>query len=265
MMIAALALAAAAQTPESRPGPVLDSTRSWALHFSRTLPDFFCNEFIRRYADYFGPEVKIDTLTLQLSFNQHKEAYRLVARDGHPTHQTIASLNGPMSTGEFGSALFLIFDPESAAFFQPEPPARIRRHQVAVFSYAVPHARSHYTLQFGTEETITAYHGRVYIDAASGRVLRLTMAVDPPEGFPIQEGSTILDYDWRDIGGTQYLLPVHADLRTTERVRENRVNSAGRLITQLSKVPMRYHSIVEFRDYHKYAIESKLGFEAPQP
>jgi hypothetical protein len=229
------------------------------MHYARTLPDFFCNEFIRRYVNYEGPDVKIDTLTLQLGFNQHKETYRLVARDGHATTQSIASLNGSFSRGEFGSALFLIFDPESDALFQPEPPERIRRRPVTVYSYAVPYARSRYKLQYGTEETITAYHGRVNIEPASGRVVRLTMAVDPPGGFPVQETSTMLDYDWRDIGGTQYLLPVHADVRTTERTRELREVHLGRMAKQA--VSIHYHNIVEFRDYHKYAIESKVAFE----
>jgi hypothetical protein len=259
--VAVCAAASLAQTPPPNPDPVLDSARSWALHYARTLPDFFCNELIRRYANWQGPEIKLDTLTLQLGFTQHKETYRLVARDGHPTHQTIRSLNGSFSSGEFGSALFLIFDPESVALFQSEPPERIRRRSVTVYSYAVPRARSRYKLQYGAEETITAYHGRLYVDAASGRVLRLTMAVDPPEAFPIQETATILDYDYRDVGGTQYLLPVHAEVRTTERMRERRGDLAGRRITRPSNVPMRYHNIVEFRDYHKYAIESKIGFD----
>jgi hypothetical protein len=264
-MIAALALGASAQTPESRPDPVLDSARSWALHYSRTLPDFFCKEFIRRYVNWLGPEVKLDTLTLQIGFVQHKETYRLVARDNHPTHQTTASLNGSFTSGEFGSALFLIFDPESAATFQPEPQQRVRGQRLAVYSYAVPYARSRYKLIHGVTEILTAYHGRVYIDPASGRVLRLSMAVDPPEDFPVRESSTILDYDWRDIGGTRYLLPVRADVRTAESIRTRGQPLQGLGIAPSSERRVRYHNLVEFRDYHKYAIESKLGFEVPQP
>jgi hypothetical protein len=113
---------------------------------------------------------------------------------------------------------------------------------------------------YGAQSAITAYHGRVYIDAASARVLRLTMAVDPPEGFPIRETSTTLDYDYRDVGGTPYLLPVRADVRTTEEVPEQSV-APGRRSAQISK--LRYHNMVEFREYHKFEIESKLGFGEP--
>lgn len=248
-----------AQTAETPPDPILTSARTWALHYSRTLPDFFCNEFIRRY--WLATDVKIDTLTLQLGFSQQKPTYRLIARNGRPTHQTIASLNGAFSSGEFGSALFLAFDPASAALFQPEPGQRIRRRRAAVYSFAVPAASSRYRLQYGTQEAIVAYHGRAYIEPDSGRVLRLTMDVDAPPDFPIRKTSTVLDYDWRDIGGTQYLLPVRADVRTVESFQEHAPPLPGLRSPQPSEHRMSYHNIVEFRDYHKYAIESKLAFD----
>ncbi len=250
---------ALAQMPETPANPILNAARTWALHYSRTLPDFFCNEFIRRY--WLATEAKIDTLTLQLGFSQQKPTYRLIARNGRPTHQPIASLNGAFSSGEFGSALFLAFDPASGALFEPEPAQRIRRRRVAVYSFAVPAASSHYRLLYGTREAIVAYHGRVYIEPDSGRVLRLTMDIDPPLDFPIRKTSTILDYDWRDIGGTQYLLPVRADVRTVESFQEPAPPLPGLLHPQPSEHRMSYHNIVEFRDYHKYEIESKLAFE----
>ena len=257
-LAAALAWTALAQTPAPAPDPLLETARSWAIHYRRTLPDFLCTEFVRRY--WQDTDVKIDTLTLQLGFSQQKPTYRLVARNNRTTHQTVQSLNGAFSSGEFGSALFLIFDAESAAAFEAEPPGRIRRQRVAVYAYTVPHARSHYRLQYGVEETIVAYHGRVYVNPDSGRVLRLTMDIDPPPDFPIQKTSTILDYDWRDIGGTQFLLPVRADVHTVERPREYRGNLGGQPVRQLAKTGTRYHNVVEFRDYHKFATESKLGF-----
>lgn len=257
--IIAFVSAVPAQTAAPQPDPVFEEARSWALQYSRKLPDFFCTEFIRRY--WQDGDVKIDTLTLQLGFSQQKPTYRLIARDNHATHQPIASLNGAFSSGEFGSALFLIFDPASDAVFQAEPPRRIRRRRVAVYGFVVPAARSHYRLQYGAQETIVAYHGRVYIDAATGRVLRLTMDVDPPDDFPIQKTTTIVDYEFRDIGGTQYLLPVHADVVTVERIRKRLGNLAGLSTTPWSEQRVRYHNIVEFRDYHKFAIDSKLGFE----
>jgi hypothetical protein len=254
-----LVCAALAQSPAPAPDRVLETARSWALQYARTLPDFLCTELIHRYADWQGPEFRLDTLTLQLTFSQQGDKYKLVARDNHPTSQNVESLNGSFSSGEFGSALFLIFTPDSEAAFEPQPPSRLRRHPVAVYSFTVAHAHSHYLLHYGTEEALTAYHGRVFIDTATSRVIRLAMDVDPPPGFPIRECSTVVDYDWRDIGGTRYLLPVHADVRTTERNREHPV-VAGRRMTQLSGSPMRYHNVVEFRDYHKFEIETKLGF-----
>jgi len=111
--------------------------------------------------------------------------------------------------------------------------------------------RSRYKLQYGVSEAIVAYHGRVYVDPSTGRVLRLTMDVDPPPDFPIQQTTSVIDYDFRDIGGSQYLLPVHADVRTVERAP----------MAHPAERPLRYHNVIDFRDYHKYATESKLGFD----
>ena len=256
-----LGAAAGAQTPAPAPDPFLAGARSWALQYSEKLPDFLCTEFIRRFANWQGPEIQLDTLTLQLGFADHKQTFKLVARDGHPTAQNVQSLNGSFTNGEFGSALFLAFDPESGAAFQPQPKQRIRRRPMAVYAYAIPQAHSHYRLQYGTTAVMTAYHGLVYIDLETDRVARLTMAVDPPADFGIQESSTTLDYDWRDVGGAQYLLPVHADVRTTERPHEVKDGAIGRRPASPMPTPMRYHNVVDFRDYHKFATESKLGFD----
>jgi hypothetical protein len=226
--------------------PVLAGAREMALAYSRTLPDFLCTEFIRRFGNWVGTDVRIDTLTLQIGYSQLRETYRLVARDNHASHQSLESLNGAISRGEFGSALRFIFDPVSAAEFEAQPPERIRRRPVAVYTYSVPLERSHYKLAYGTEETMTAYHGRVYIETSSSRVLRLTMEVDPPAGFPIRETRSTIDYDLRDVGGAPYLLPVRAEVRTLEAV---------------GKSKMRYRNVEEFRDYRKFSTESKLSFE----
>ena len=248
LLAAGLAAVASSQAPP--PDAALEAARAAALHYSQTLPDFLCTEHIRRYDDWNGQEFRVDTLTLQVGYYKQQETYRLLARDNHATGQRIESLNGSFSRGEFGSALRFIFDPESDAVFEPRPAARIRRRPVAVYAYAVAYSRSHYKLASGVAETTTAYHGLVYIDSASHRTLRLTMETDPPESFPIREVATTIDYDFRAIGGSQYLLPVRAEVRILERVT---VRSLPRFL--------RYRNLVEFRDYRKFSTESRLTFE----
>jgi len=163
--------------------PDLKAARAWALRYTQTLPDFVCTEFVRRYQNWTGTDFKVDTLTFRVSFNQQREAYELVARNQNPSHQSVESLNGSTTKGEFGSALRLIFDRESAAVFEPQKPERLQRRILAVYGYAVRQENSHYRLEYGYSRILTAYHGRVYIDPSTGRVLRLTTEVDPPRIF----------------------------------------------------------------------------------
>ena len=240
--------------------PVMEAARGWALRYSQTLPDFFCTEFIRRYQNWIGTDYQLDTLTFRVSFYHQREAYELVASNQRPSHQPVESLNGSISRGEFGSALRLVFDPESATVFEPQKPERIQRRAVAIYGYAVRLENSHYELEYGTHRILTAYHGRVHIDPSTSRVLRLTTEVDPPPDFPIRETATVIDYDFRAIGGEQYLLPVRAEVRTLEVPSEDVLKRFSRNDAATLRRDVRYSNIVGFRNYRKFSTDSKLTF-----
>lgn len=244
-------LAAGTAFAQAPPDPVLEAARGVALRYSETLPDFTCTEFITRYQNYGSFGHQLDTLNLEVGYHNHREMYRLVARDNHPTHMAIGALNGSFTEGEFGSALRLAFDPASKAVYGPRARERIRRRAVAVYSYAVSESNSRYELQSGTQRVMTAYHGRIYIDLAANSVRRLTMAVDPPPSFPVREVSTTIDYDDREIAGAGYLLPVRAEVHTLEHV----PIAAGPGFE-----PVRYRNYIEFRNYRKFSADSKLTF-----
>ena len=240
--------------------PDLKAARAWALRYSQTLPDFVCTEFVRRYQDWTGTDFKVDTLTFRVSFNQQREAYELAARNQNPSHQSVESLIGSTTKGEFGNALRLIFDRESAAVFEPQKPERLQRRILAVYGYAVRQENSHYRLEYGYSRILTAYHGRVYIDPSTGRVLRLTTEVDPPPNFPMRETSTVIDYGFRTIGVEEYLLPLHAEVRTLELLSEETLKHLSRSYRDLARRGIRYHNIVEFRDYRKFSTDSTVSF-----
>ena len=136
----------------------------------------------------------------------------------------------------------LIFDRESAAVFEPHKPERLQRRILAVYRYAVRQENSHYTLEYGYSRILTAYHGRVYIDPSTGRVLQLTTEVDPPPDFPIRETSTTIDYGFRAIGVEEYLLPVHAEVRTFELPSEEELKHLSRSYRDLARRGIRYHN-----------------------
>src|ERR1035438_7555576 len=112
---------AAAPAPSSEEqAKLLDSARNYALNYTRGLPDFICLEQNRRYEDTTGMKAwhLVDVLTARLSFFNRQEEYRLISQDGRAVKNgSYESVEGAISMGDFGSAMYDIFDPASHATF----------------------------------------------------------------------------------------------------------------------------------------------------
>jgi VWFA-related protein len=95
---------------------------------------------------------------------------------------------------------------------------------LAVFSFAVPKEKSHYTITYDsvpnepnpgsiapqTFSELVAYHGEMVIDAASGTILRLMLQADmKPDEFTVKSGIEV-EYGQVSIGGKSYFLPVRS-------------------------------------------------------
>lgn len=229
---------------------LLAEVREYALNYTKTLPDFICTQVARRYYDPSGLEFwqKQDTLTVRLSYFEQKENYKLVMVNNQVTDLPYESVGGATSTGEFGSMLREIFEPSSNTMFQWERWATLRGRRAHVFSYRVSQANSHWRLSYERrDEIIAGYYGLVYVDKATGMVLRITLTADQiPPAFPIHEASTLLDYDFTKISGQEYLLP----LRAVVRMRQAKALTKNE---------------VEFRLYRKFAADAVITFDTPDP
>ena len=98
--------------------------------------------------------------------------------------------------------------------------------------------------------TITGRHGFIYADNESGMVIRITGEADSIQNeFPIRSQSKVMDYEMNDIGGRQFLVPIHGEQRMATR-------------------SLQFRNIEEFRDYHKFTGDSSISFGAldqPEP
>jgi hypothetical protein len=221
-----LCLPAAAQRPTAdEQKRTIDSAREIAIHYSGKLPDFICTEQVER-ADSTGPNNrKADRLTIELSYSG-KESYKLVAMNGSPTKQTLESLDGLITGGEFGSLLLGIFDPSSAADFRWKESSKIRNRGAAVYTYRIARANSHYVLghraKNGTMVSAPAgYHGEVALDSQTTKVLRLTASADDiPKDSDIIQSSMQVDYDFIEVAGNSHLLPSHSEARMERGYRQ---------------------------------------------
>ncbi len=228
---------------------VIRRAREYALAYVRQLPDFLCTQVTRRYFDPAGMEFwhLSDTLTARLSYVENREDYKVVLMNSRPVSTDMHSVGGAISTGEFGSMMHELFDPATQASFEWERWATLRGRRTHVYRYRVtkPKSKWHVTYE-RTQDIVPAYHGFVYVDRDSNAITRVTLNAELPPSFPIQQASTILDYDYARIGEQDHLLPLKAVVRMRE----------GKLLLK---------NDVEFRMYRKFSADAVLKFEAETP
>lgn len=254
--------------PEPKPVPipppssqeqaaVITEVREYALNYSKTLPDFICTQVTRRFAapapgtKYGGAAgseptwYALDTLTIKLSYFEQKEDYKLILVNNTMTTQDYKTLGGSTTTGDFGSMMREIFEPATQAHFEWDHWGTLRGRRVLAFSYRVAQSRSQWHIVYDKKlDIVPAYHGLVYVDKETHEVMRVTLeAEDIPAGFPIRRADTVLDYDYQQLSGKTFLLP----LKSTT------IMAASDYMTKNDE---------EFRVYRKYSAESDIKFDS---
>jgi len=265
---ASLAAAApVAPPPKPRPIPppsseeqaaILDDMREYALNYTDTLPDFLCTQVTRRYAApmpgtrYGGaaggdPRWELlDTLQIRLSFFEKKEQYKVVLRNNTIVNQDYSKVAGSKAFGEFGSMMREIFEPSTEARFGWDHWGTLRGKRVMAFRYHVSLDHSKYQLAVddGKLHVTTAYHGLVEVEPDTHAVVRLTAdAEDIPPAFPLKETTDVLDYDYQELSGHTFLLPLKSQV----------IMKSMDYVSRLDE---------EFRLYRKYSAESEITFDA---
>jgi hypothetical protein len=231
---------------EAEQKAVIRKAREYALSYIRLLPDFLCTQVTRRYYDPTGMEFWhiSDTVTARLSYVEDREDYKVVLVNSRPVNTDMNALGGAVSTGEFGSMMRELFEPETAAEFDWERWATLRGRRMHVYRYRVAQQRSKWQVMYErTMSIVPGYHGLVYIDRDTNSVVRLTLNAELPPSFPVQQASTTLDYDVAEIGDQKFMLPLKAVVRMRE----------GKLLIK---------NDVEFRMYRKFSAEAVLKFDA---
>jgi hypothetical protein len=240
-----------------------------AMHYSASLPDFICTQVVHRYQltpvvppgtprrrgeaplPYAaGFWILKDTLTVKLSYFANREKYELILVNGKKTKDTYETSGGAISEGDFGSTLLEIFSPESGTKFQWDHWTHLRKRLTRVYAYRTSRDRSHYKIGVGQSaderRTVTAgRRGFIYADDLTHMVMRIVgEATEIPLGFPVTSQQTILDYDYANISGQPFLLPLRADER-------------------MASPRLQFKNVVDFRDYRKFTGESTISFDSP--
>jgi hypothetical protein len=88
-----------------------------------------------------------------------------------------------------------------------------------------------------------AFHGLVYIDAATKGIRRITLqAEEMPKDFSIHTAAMTVDYDYIAIGTHDFLMPIRGTVSLTRGKREAVLNE------------------MEFRNYRRYGAKSKIVY-----
>ncbi len=223
---------------------LIERAREAAFEFSEKLPDFICNEFMARFAQQGrAQEMPLDVVSAEIIYDHAQESYRNVKINDRPTDKGLQEIGGSWSTGEFASTLVQLFHPATAAQFRSGGASPISGFSAQVYDFQVRSENSHWRLQSGSQTLVAAYGGSVWVDPKTARVVRIEMqARNIPSDFPMDTVESAVDYSYVMIGGTSFLLPVHAESLGCER-------------------GTRYCSrnIIDFRNYHEYKVDFRIG------
>ena len=236
---------------------IISDVREYALNYSKNLPDFICTQVTRRYAapmpgtrwggsSLSDPSWQLqDVLQIRLSYFEQKEKYLVVLENNNILNKDYQQMGGSKSFGEFGSMLREIFEPSTEARFEWDHWGTLRKKLVMAFSYHVSQSRSQYRLvvEDAKLSIITAYRGLVEVDPGTHVVMRVTtVAENIPPDFPIRKAEDDLFYDYQDISGHTFLLPLKSQV----------FMSGGEVLTRLDE---------EFHLYRKYSAEADITYD----
>jgi hypothetical protein len=236
--------------PSEEQQRVLAEVRDYALNYTKRLPDFICLQLTRRSVDmHFRPGstgswTPADRIVEKLSYFDQHEKYETITLNENPMYgKNWEQFGGSISRGEFGSLLKDVFEPQTDALFSWDHWGNLRNKLCYVFRYAVLQSHSQYSVEYEhQQQAVPGYHGLVYVDKSSGAILRLTIEPDMPEGFPIQEIHQQIDYNYVDISGQQFLLPLFSQVQSRAGLQGSR-------------------NEIEFRKYQKYSADTSIKFD----
>ena len=232
---------------------ILDETREYVMNYTKNLPNFICVQVTRRFVDASGKGTAFhntDTITARLTYDGQHENYDVVLKNNQPLiNVKMEDLGGTTSSGEFGTMMKQIFEPESNTRFGWDHWATLRGRRTYVFAYDIEQAFSKYQIEEkDTKQSIVpAYRGLVFIDRDTKMVTKITLnPYNVPADFSIQEVHVSLDYDFAKIADQEYMLPLKAVL----------TSRADRYATK---------NEIEFRLYGKFETGSTIKFDTPEP
>lgn len=228
--------------------PLISKAREAAFNFTNSLPNFFCQQMTTRYHTQNIRQGwdAADIVTADVAYENGQERYKNIKIGNRPTNKPMDQIGGATSTGEFSTLLEDLMSQSTGAVFRRDVADTIRGRSAIVFKLDVPRERSHWRVEAPSQIYYPAYRGSVWVDKATGRVLRLEIqARNIPTAFPFDTVEAATDYDFIRLaaGEQEYLLPSNAEVLSCDR---------GTSYCSRNRI--------EFRNYRKFDAASSISF-----
>ncbi|HEY2466821.1 MAG TPA: VWA domain-containing protein [Terracidiphilus sp.] len=239
----------AIQPPTSEEiGSLIADTRTHAVGYTESLPNFMCIEVTNRSVDTNGTGnwKHRDTIAELLRYRDKTESHTMLEINGQASSVDRDALlkqkGSTLSGGELGGVLKAVFSPSAKADFTWKETDSLGSGSVQVFDYRVEKSNSMFSVVGSNDQQlIVGFHGQVYIDSATHSVRRISLQADDlPKDFPTRATVMGVDYDYVVINDHDYLMPISAEVRVRQSHRQAVLNT------------------IEFRDYRKYGSQMKI-------
>ncbi len=247
LVITALPEGAVSAPSAEQLAAIIAGARKRALDYTSSLPNFICVEITNRSVDQSGNGnwKHRDSLAELLTYHNNQESRSTLEVNGKRSSLKRTDLNSswPMSVGEFGALLKLVFSPSSKTQFEWKEAATLGDGSgtVQVLSYRVAHENATIDLSSGNDSIGVGFHGLVYIDAATSGIRRVTLEAEGlPRTFAMHSATMTVDYDYVAISARDYLLPVRSTVSLQRGRRQVELNE------------------IAFRSYRRFASRAKI-------
>jgi VWFA-related protein len=252
------------------------------------LPDFFATRDTIRYED--TPPRQLDNGSVTGTFTPYQPLHPVARssdvvfyRDGKEVvdseaakgQQSESAASGLTTWGEFGPILTTVLVDAAQGTMGWSHWEQGAAGPRAVFSYAVPKAKSHYEVNYCCVQRdnrsrvfkqLSGYRGEIAIDPANGTILRLTVAAELRKADPIVKADMLVEYGPVEIGGATYICPLKsvsislAQEQDTRAVRMQRF-SATMVEQNNQNIPKPMQTLLDdiaFEQYHVFRAESSI-------
>lgn len=273
---------------------MLAAARTWVRQTLGRLPDFMATETTRHYDDSPYAMRKNEwpmRAGLHLIDSSSREISIRDARESQLPSQQAAlwqQQRGLISGGEFGATLAMILTDTDKGTVVWSHRETTSQGVEAVFDYTVPRSASHFAVisslqrqsrwemsamspgghgieglgarpgageaSDSLDRTEAAYHGSLWIDPATGAILRITIEADL-KSAALSRAAILVQYAPVATGGSTFICPVRS-LALSVAVANTQDLQNG--------APMEWLNVTEYTNYHRFGSSVRVLPATPQ-